>query len=266
MGELIVMPVREDNDADAYKQDEEVGAGGRSKLPPCGPSIPVDLSVWKRAPSERTSGYFPTYSNISKAMQTALRAWVREWFSANEHILLRPHTAYAILVYQCTHPFSGRPTNMFTYDIQQTEALNRAFASAARRLGGELRALNTRRLGWFTREHYFAYRSKQVVKYVSKNRRALYKMLNVETVLMDSILKFAIIDIPSLDFEEATILLRRTFATQLGRFSDEFDLTERAEDLLRIVTEALLSNLPTDKVAKKKSAPVQKSGPSPQVA
>ena len=261
MGELIVMPSREENDADPVKPDEVAGAAGRPKLPACGPYRPVDLSIWTCAPKERTGAYFPTYSTVSKAMQTTLRQWVREWFSENPKILLRPHTAYAILVYQCTHPFSGRPTNMFTYDVQQTEALNRAFASAAHRLGRELKTLNTKRLGWFTREHYFAYRSKQVVKYVSKNRRGLYKMLNVETVLMDSILKFAIIDIPAIGFEEAAILLRRAFETQLGRFSDEFDLTERAEDLLGIATEALRSKLPIDKAATV-SAPVPKIRPS----
>jgi hypothetical protein len=177
-----------------------------------------------------------------------MRGWVREWFAANPEVLLRPHTAYPILVYQCTHPFSGKPTNIFTYDIQQTEVLDRAFASAANKLGRELKVLDTKRFSWFTREHYFAYRSKEVVKYVSKNRRALYKMLNVETVLMDSILKFAILDLPRLGLDQAVVLLRRAFNTQLRRFSDEFDLGSRTEDLLRIATDALITRLPTDNV------------------
>ncbi len=252
MGELIVMPVR--------NNDGAAGAPEIRDTPQSVVEIPirtasasagsdgVDLSVWRRAPKERTTAYFPTYSTVSKAMQTALRGWVREWFHENTEILLRPYTAYPVLVYQCTHPFAGRPTNMFTYDIQQTEALNRAFASAAYRLGRELRTIDTKRFGWFTREHYFAYRSKEVVKYVTKNRRALYKMLNVETVLMDSILKFAVIDIPEMGLDEATVLLRRAFTTQLRRFSDQFDMSVRAEELLRIATEALVSKLPTDNV------------------
>jgi hypothetical protein len=236
MGELIVMPVRNAEVAET------------NVTPECGTFTEIDFSVWKKAPRERTAAYFPTYSSVSKAMQTALRRWVREWFAENAEILLRPHTAYPILVYQCTHPFSGKPTNIFTYDIQQTEALNRAFASAASKLGRELRSLDTKRLSWFTREHYFAYRSKEVVKYVMKNRRGIYKMLNVETVLMDSILKFAIIDIPKLGLEDALILLRRAFNTQLRRFSDEFDMSPRAEELLRIATEALVTKMAADQV------------------
>jgi hypothetical protein len=236
MGELITMPSRNTEATEA----EAVNAPVENSS--------IDFSIWKRAPKERTQAYFPTYSTVSKAMQTAMRGWVREWFAANPEILLRPHTAYAILVYQCTHPFSGKPTNIFTYDIQQTEALNRAFASAANKLGRELKALDTKRFPWFTREHYFAYRSKEVVKYVTKNRRGIYKMLNTETVLMDSILKFVMIDIPKLGLEQAVVVLRRAFNTQLRRFSDEFDLSSRAEELLRIATGALLTKLAMDNV------------------
>ena len=232
MGELIMMPMRNTE----AKTIEPALPGG------------IDFSVWKNAPRERTTAYFPTYSAVSKAMQAALRGWVREWFAANAEILLRPHTAYPILVYQCTHPFSGKPTNMFTYDIQQTEALERAFASAASKLGRELKALDTKRFPWFTREHYFAYRSKEVVKYVMRNRRAIYKMLNVETVLMNSILKFAIIDLPKLGLEDSVVLLRRAFNTQLRRFSDELDLSPRVEELLKIATDALLAKMAADAV------------------
>lgn len=206
----------------------------------------IDFFVWKRAPKERTANYFPTYSAISRAMQTAMRKWVSDWFFAHPEILPRPHTAYAVLVYQATHPFSGKPTNIFTYDIQQTEALNRAFASAASRLGRQLQELNTKDFPWLTRQHYFAYRSKELVRYVAKNRRAIYKMLNTETMLMDAILKFALIDIPKIGVEEAATLLQKTFATQLRRFSEEFDFSDRTGALLRIATDALLTKLPTE--------------------
>jgi len=240
MGELIMMPVRNTENEEAVANKPEMRTNTATSE--------IDFSVWKRAPKERTTTYFPTYSTVSKAMQSAMRGWVREWFSSNPEVLLRPHTAYPILVFQCTHPFSGKPTNIFTYDIQQTEALDRAFASAANKLGRELKTLDTKRFGWFTREHYFAYRSKEVVKYVMKNRRAIYRMLNVETVLMDSILKFAVIDIPKLGLDEAVSILRRTFNTQLRRFSEEFDMSGRAEELLKIATDALLSRLPSDNV------------------
>ncbi|MFL6448396.1 MAG: hypothetical protein ACJ746_12000 [Bryobacteraceae bacterium] len=232
MGLLIELPIR-----DTVSQESETWAPEGQKSASFGN---VDFSIWKNAPKERTAAYFPTYSMISKAMQTAMRSWVREWFNANPEVLLRPHTAYPVLVFQCTHPFAGKATNVFTYDIQQTEALNRAFTSAASKLGRELKTLDTKKYAWLTREHYFAYRSKEVVKYVMKNRRTIYRMLNVETMLMDSILKFAIIDVPKLGPDEALVILRRSFTTQLRRFSDEFDLSVRTEELLAIATAALV--------------------------
>ncbi len=178
-----------------------------------------------------------------------MRGWVREWFQANPEVLMRPHTAYPILVYQCTHPFAGKRTNIFTYDIQETEVLDRAFSSAANTLTRELKALDTKRFNWFTREHYFAYRSREVVKYVAKNRKAIYKMLNVETVLMDSILNFAVVDVPTIGLEAAVKMLRRAFEVQLRRFSTELDMTIRVDELLKIATNALLTKLAASNVA-----------------
>jgi hypothetical protein len=225
MGKLLVMPSRTSEPVERCE---------------------TDFSVWEKAPRERTPAYFPTYSAVSKALQTALRAWVQEWFVSNMEILLRPHAAYPILVYQCTHPFSGRPTNIFTYEIQQTDTLNRAFRSAANKLGRQLKALDTRRLPWFTREHYFAYRSREVVKHVFANPRAMYRMLHVETMLMDAILRFSIMDIPEIGLDRALIRLRRTFNVQLHRFSEHFDLSVRSEELLQIATAALVAKLAAD--------------------
>lgn len=70
MGELIVMPKRENSVENTAKQEVECANDSTSVT--CENS-PIDLSVWKNAPRERTPGYFPTYSTVSKAMQTALR-------------------------------------------------------------------------------------------------------------------------------------------------------------------------------------------------
>ncbi len=201
-----------------------------------------DLTVWKSAPRERTQEYFPVYSKVSRAMQGAMRRWVRTWFHANPELLQRPHSAYPFLVYMCTTPFYGKPSNVFTYDVQRTDVLAKAYKSASAKLKSELAALNTRRFDWFTREHYFAYRSKHVVEYVSKNQRSIYRMFNTETELMDAILKFTQIDIPSMKFDDALSALRRSFRINLRRFSKEVDLSEHADDLLRIATEVLLTS------------------------
>jgi hypothetical protein len=232
MGKLYIMPPPDFPDA-----EQSLSKPAELEQEP----VP-DLSVWKSAPRERTQEYFPVYSQISRAMQGAMRGWVRAWFHANPEVLLRPHSAYPFLVYICTRPFYGRPTNVFTYDIQRDDMLVRAYRSAASRLKGELDLLNTRSYDWFTRQHYFAYRSKHVVEYVSKNQRSIYRMFNIETELMDAILKFTQIDIPSMKFDDALAELKRTFRLKLRRFSKEVDLSEHADELLRIATNVLLTS------------------------
>ena len=198
-----------------------------------------DFAVWLSAPRERTAEYFPTYSAISRAIQATLRQWVRDWFYAHLEVLRRYHTAYQIIVYFSAHPFRGRPTNIFTYDIQRPETVQCAFASAAYKLRKVLKTLNTRDLPWEIRERYFAYRYEEVIRYVIQNHRALYDMLNAETMLMNAVLRFAILDIASIGLQEGANAITKTFAVQLRRFSDEFDLSHGAGELLRVATERL---------------------------
>ena len=231
MGKLHVMPTPDSPVPEAGCQD----ASQEQKPMP-------DLTIWKSAPRERTPDYFPVYSRVSRAMQGAMRRWVRAWFHAHPELLQRPHCAYPFLVYICTTPFYGKQANAFTYDVQRTDALVRAYRSAASRLKSELQALNTRRYDWFTREHYFAYRSKHVVEYVAQNQRLIFKMFNTETELMDAILKFTQIDIPSKKFDVAVEELRKSFRVNLRRFSKEVDLSEHADELLQIATETLLTS------------------------
>ena len=69
MGVLIEMAVRNEKATTAAVEKTKNNA------------VPTDLSVWEDAPKERTAAYFPTYSAVSKAMQTAMRSWVRESFA-----------------------------------------------------------------------------------------------------------------------------------------------------------------------------------------
>lgn len=64
-------------------------------------------------------------------------------------------------------------------------------------------------------------------------------MLNAETMLMDAVLRFAVIDIPSIGLDKGATAISKTFTVQLRRFSDDFDLSDRAEELLRIAMERL---------------------------
>lgn len=231
MGKLLVMPAQQQT-LETNTQPEAVNQTEKA----------IDFNVWKSAPRERTPQYFPVYRNVSRAMQAAMRRWTREWFHAHPEILIRRKVAYSYLVYITTHPYYGKPANCFTYDILDAPLLRQAYASAARRLKGEMELLDTKTFPWFTREYYFAYRSKVVIEKVARYQQTIFRMFKAETLLMDAILKFTQIDIPSMKFEAAVAELCRAFRTNLRRFSKEFDLSPRTDELLKIATEALVTN------------------------
>lgn len=194
-----------------------------------------DLSIWLAAPKERTAAYFPTYSAIARQIQAAMRCWASEWFYANPDILSRPRAAQPLLLYICTTPFRGKPTNRFTYD-PHSGMLEAALSSAAFNLKSELEKFATDHLDWHVRETYFSYRRDTIVESVRRNSHGLVRMLNVDTSIMDDFLKFVMIDLPRLGLDRALKQLRKNMARELKRFSSEFDLSHRCDDILELAT------------------------------
>jgi hypothetical protein len=204
----------------------------------------LDFAVWLKAPQHRTEAYFPTYASVSRAMQAALRQWVREWFQCHPDLLPRRHTAYSFLVYMCTNPFAGKPTYTFTYESDAPYLVDRALRSAASNLRLELKKLDTKHLPLHLRERYYPYRYKDITGYISKEPRTFYRMLNAETALVNAMLKLATIDGPSIGLEKGLQKFRSAVKAHLGRFSNEFDLRERTEQLVDIATAELAKTMP----------------------
>ena len=226
MGKLISMSARPSQELESAVGQDSAGQ--------------FDYQAWLSAPRERTPSYFPVYSSVSRAMQAALREWVGDWLCQHSEVIERRASAYSLLVFSCTRPYSGRPTNVFTYDVQQGTALDQALRTANRLLSERLAYIDgaQRTAG---RPGTISLMPARVADYVRKNRRPIYKMFNIETALMNEILKFTQINIAKMGIEKASSELRSAFEKHLHRFTDEFDMAEHAERLLRIATEALLS-------------------------
>jgi len=71
MCELFTMPIRKEIDTALESQNESTQEAADQQN--AASESAMDLSVWRGAPRERTAAYFPTYSAVSKAMQTAPR-------------------------------------------------------------------------------------------------------------------------------------------------------------------------------------------------
>ena len=238
MGKLLMMPSKvnmtnQDQPASAapMSADQTTAADNQAQE--------IDFTVWLNAPRERTSQYFPVYSAVSKALQTSLRAWTQQWLHDNPQVFERKIAAYSLLVFSCSRPFRGRSTNLFTYDIQQNATLDQAFRSAVPALREKLDELNTshRASGL---PGVMSILPKRIEDFVSKNRRPMYRMFSVETALMDEVLKFTQINIPKWGLDKAVEELRSAFRKHLHRFAEEFDMADRTEELLSILTNVIL--------------------------
>jgi len=197
-------------------------------------SVPGGLQLWLSAPREGNSSYAAAYSAVSQAMQSALREWVSMWLQENPEAMERKVSGYSLLAFSCTPPYRGRSTNLFTYDVQQTAVVDRAVRAA-----GRIIAEQATSLGSFRKAAGPRIIPTEVARFVSQKRRNLYRMFHVETLLMDEVLKFTQINIPKLGLEKAAAELRTAFEKHLRRFSDEFDLASRCDELLSIATDAL---------------------------
>jgi hypothetical protein len=238
MGKLLMMPSKvnvtnQDQPASAAPTSASVGVAADNQ--PQG----IDFTVWLNAPRERTAQYFPVYSAVSRALQTSLRGWAQQWLHDNPQVFERKIAAYSLLVFSCTRPFRSRSTHFFTYDIQETATLDHALRSAAPVLREKLDELNTahRACGL---PGVMSILPKRIEDFVSKNRRPIYRMFSVETALMDEVLKFTQINIQKWGLDEAAEELRSAFRKHLHRFAEEFDMADRTEELLSILTDVLL--------------------------
>ena len=238
MGKLFIMPSHVP--AEALPQVDQSEKRNAEKPQAALPEklAGIDFNAWLSAPRERTSHYFPVYSAVSLAMQTALRHWAREWLHEHPGAFERRTAAYSLLVFSCTRPYRGRPPHMFTYDLQQAATLDQALRTARRLLAEELKRIDEMRRGAGYHETPNQV-SRQVQSVIARNRRLIHRMFHVETALMDEVLKFTQINIPKLGLDRAVAELRSGFRRNLRRFSDLVDFDERTEDLLRIITEAL---------------------------
>jgi len=237
MGKLFEMPPVESRNRSAFVHSFDV----RKPQPPVveirSSHLPFDFNLWLSAPRERNRSYIPVYSSIAYAMQTALRRWVAEWLSVNPDAIERRVSGYSLLAFSCTRPYRGRTTNLFTYDVQQTSVVDRALRTSSRIIAVEASRLEQKRRACGGIGPRLV--PTKVAEFVREKRRPIYRMFHVETLLMDEVLKFTQMNIAEFGIEAAAVELRAAFMRHLRRFTDEFDMSTRCDELLYIATEAL---------------------------
>ncbi len=102
-------------------------------------SVPGELvEAWTLAPHSRDENFLPTMCRVSRAVQASMRRWVPALYLNSYDRYRAPSVVMPLLAWQCSQPYSGIKKGRFSYDSMDTASMERALASASRRLGGVL--------------------------------------------------------------------------------------------------------------------------------
>ncbi|MEN6601926.1 MAG: hypothetical protein ABFD86_05870 [Bryobacteraceae bacterium] len=98
-------------------------------------AVPGELvETWLATPGERDPDFFPVYSRMSVAVQSAMRRAIPFGYFRDFDEYETPLSALPLLVYQASRPFPGRPRSEFTYDVMEDRSMVSFYYSAARGL------------------------------------------------------------------------------------------------------------------------------------
>jgi len=102
-------------------------------------TVPGEMAAaWLQAPVERSPDYGPVYTEVSVAVQQALRRWLPHVYFSDLSRYDTLGAAYPLVVYQCTLPFRSKAKNEFAYDVMSAESVAVARRSTSWALAGEL--------------------------------------------------------------------------------------------------------------------------------
>ncbi len=157
-------------------------------------SLPGDFtSAWLEAPGENSEDYFRTYARVSRAIQRAMRRWLPFLYFRNLDHFEATRAAFALLVYQSSRVFEGRPKHEFAYDVIGSEWKRTIFRRMCTSLRDELsrvqRVLTAAgRTG--TAKPYAPRRSADILASAAKSPRLLASLLAADAYLADAFVTF----------------------------------------------------------------------------
>ena len=151
-------------------------------------------AAWLEVPDESTHEFFEAFAKVSARLQWTLRRWAPYIHFSDLSRYDDPASAWPMLIYQASRPFSGRPKTEFTYDPINPAAVAAALPSARVGLPSILRRTHRLLLAAGksdTAALYKPSRARAILKAVQKTPRALRALLAAETGLVDEMIKFA---------------------------------------------------------------------------
>jgi len=206
------------------------------------------LSAWLAAPDERSPAFFPVFTEVSVAVQSALREHVPHTYFVDLAAFRNTKTAYPMLVYQASHPFRGKLRTDLTYDVLNPQTLAVLFRGVKLTLPELLDRMEARLRAAGSGELAVKYARKQApeiiqsVQRLNRSRKCLYILIRAEALLVNALVELGGLGSCSAKQQARRVAsFEKKWNFQLRRLYPGNDFTWLAPALLGAATEAMLS-------------------------
>ena len=186
---------------------------------PCPAAVEVsipgsDLAAWYLSPRQRTSHFYRAFQGVSKAIQRAMRDWLRfVWFDDPARFA-DPAASRALMMYWLSPLYRGRSRSEFSWEVLSEPQLTRLYTRSARKANRELGMIRTRLSAAGCEESIDDFNSlerNRIAAAVRREGRHLNRLMALDTGLVDTLCSLSaearLLDAPALPrarFELAT--------------------------------------------------------------
>lgn len=159
-------------------------------------SVPGTMAAaWLQAPIERSSDFRPVYTEVSVAVQQALRTWLPFVYFRDLARYETPAVAYPLIVYRCTLPYRSKASSEFAYDIMSAESVALARRSTGMALAAELARIEQLLLAAGKPETARFYRPSRrdvVLASVERSPRLFHSLLVADADFIDHLVRLGV--------------------------------------------------------------------------
>ncbi|MCS7314667.1 MAG: hypothetical protein RMI94_03545 [Bryobacterales bacterium] len=186
-------------------------------------SVPGAMAAaWLEAPIERSSEFRPVYTEMSVAVQQALRTWLPFVYFRDLSRYETLGAAYPLVVYRCTLPFRSKTSNEFAYDIMSAESVALARRSTGMALAAELARIEQLLLAAGkpdTARFYRPSRRDAILASVERSPRLFHSLLVADAQFVDHLIRLGV---RAGSLRRAMQHEPQRAARELARFGEEF--------------------------------------------
>jgi hypothetical protein len=211
-------------------------------------AIPKLDACWLEAPAERSPAFFPVFTRVSDAVQSALREQVPGRYFADLENFGNTKTAYPMLLYQASRPFHGKMRTDLTYDVLNPKTLARLFRTLKLTLPELLDSVDARLHAAGRSDFAAKYARRKApnivesVQHLSKSRKCLYMLIRAEAVLVNALVELGGLGgLTAKEQARRVASFEKKWSFQLRRLYPGTDFTWLAPVLLDAATQALLA-------------------------